>query len=640
MRTHIAIPKQLTTALLFGALIGAWLLFAPIQLGGQASFVIVNGNSMEPLYHKGDLVIIRAEPSYGVGDIVTYRHPDIGPVIHRIIGRDGERWVFKGDNNDFIDPYHPLTSELIGRAWIFAPSVGKLLVLVRTSPLLIAVVLGGGVIVMMLSPQTKEGKTRQGKRGRPAGQPTSTAFRTSVVGSVTNDERRTTNRADAFVAGRSSLVSRTPNQLLKPCTSSGGSAREWALTLLGVLAMASLALAGFAFTRPVSQDVTDSLSYRQQGSLSYSADAPPGLYDAGSVQSGEPVFRDLSRALSVDFDYQFASDEPADLSGSYDLTAVLSTQSGWKRTIVLAEPQPFSGRQIAAHGEIALRQLNDLAAQFQEQTGLLRQQYILSIIPYVSVEGTLGGVPLHDSFAPKLEFRLDEFQLQMISSGDGKDVLRPEQEGMLKRTRSEPSTISPLGLTLNVALARQGGLIVAVVSLALAAVAGLPLLRAGGQSEQARIQMRYGSQIVDLAGQPDMQAAHVVRIGSINDLAKLAERQGALILRDGSTQPPRYIVQDGTAAYIYGEFEPAEADLPTADEQAEPQAQPPAAQPWQDRFLLALRETGLAAEACHSVGIDMVTAYRERERSTEFAKAWNDARLTAWQQHTLKGQAR
>jgi signal peptidase I len=594
MRTRLALPKQLTTALLFGALFGAWLLFAPMQLGGQAAFVIINGNSMEPLYRRDDLVIIRAEPSYGVGDIVTYRHPEIGPVIHRIIGRNGDRWVFQGDHNDFIDPYEPLTSELMGRSWIHIPSVGKVLTLVRQSPLLMALALGGGVIVMTLSSQSKDGKARRGKRGRPAGQ----------------------------------------------APQGGGS--EWALTLFGVLAMASLALTAFAFTQPLSREVSDSLSYSQQGSFRYSADAPPGLYDADNIQPGEPVFRQLSRVLSVDFDYQFASDTPAELNGSHSLTAILSAQNGWKRTIALVEPQPFSGAQLSAHGTIELSLLNTMIDEFQAQTGLERQQYTLTLLPQVSIEGALGGEPLHDSFAPLLEFRLDEVQLQMVPDGDGKDVLRPVQEGTLSRARSEPNAISPLGIKLDVAMARKAGLIAAGVFLILTALAGLWLLRALGQGEQARIQMRYGALIVDMAGQPDLREARAVRVGSIDDLAKLAERHGALILRDGSAAPTRYIVHNDGATYIYGGGEaaaeappaveaPPPADLPAAPEASEP--------PWQERFLQSLRETGLAAEACHNIGIDMVTAYRERERSAEFAQAWKDARLVAWQQHTLKGQS-
>jgi len=44
--------------------------------------VIVNGNSMEPLFHKGDLVVLRTANEYIAGDIVAYNNPGIGNVFH------------------------------------------------------------------------------------------------------------------------------------------------------------------------------------------------------------------------------------------------------------------------------------------------------------------------------------------------------------------------------------------------------------------------------------------------------------------------------------------------------------------------------------------------------------------------------
>lgn len=590
MRRGLVLPRHLVSLLLFGALLGGWLLFAPMQLGGQAAFVIINGNSMEPLYRRDDLVIIRAQASYKLGDIVTYRHPELGPVIHRIIGRNGERWVFQGDNNSFIDPYEPLTAELMGRSWIHIPSVGKLLTLLRHSPPLMALALGGGVIVMTLSSQSKAHKGRRGKRERPAVQP-------------------------------------------------AGAGSEWALTLFGVLAMACLALAAFAFTQPLSREVTDSLSYTHQGSFRYSADAPAGLYDADSIQAGDPVFRALSRALSVEFTYQLASELPAELRGSYDLVAVLSAQNGWQRTLTLAEPQPFRGSQLTAQGTLQLSQLGSLIEQFEAQTGLQRQQYTLTIIPHITIDGALGGEPLHDSFAPQLEFRVDDLQIQMLTGRGSEDALRPVQAGSLSRTRDEPNALSLLGLTLDVAMARKWALIAAALSISLAALAGRGLLRAARQSEQMRIQLRYGAMIVDIAGQPDQHTARAVRIGTIEDLAKLAERQGALILRDSSTQPARYFVQDGGATYMYRASAPGAPEAPAAIEPSRPAAPagPADGLPWQERFLQSLRETGIAAEACRSIGISMADAYQERERSSEFAQAWNEARLTARRHHTANG---
>lgn len=96
--------RTLSAALVLLLVAVAWIAVAPIQFGGQAAFVIVNGNSMEPVYHRGDLVIARQVFDYQIGEIVAYRHPQIGPVIHRIIGREDDRFVFKGDHNTWIDP--------------------------------------------------------------------------------------------------------------------------------------------------------------------------------------------------------------------------------------------------------------------------------------------------------------------------------------------------------------------------------------------------------------------------------------------------------------------------------------------------------------------------------------------------------
>src|SRR5690349_16962017 len=95
-----------------------WLTLAPAQLGGQSTYVIVNGNSMEPVLHTGDLVILHTAADYQTGEIVTYRHPQIGTVIHRIIGRDSGRYIFRGDHNSWIDDYRPSRDALLGKLWL------------------------------------------------------------------------------------------------------------------------------------------------------------------------------------------------------------------------------------------------------------------------------------------------------------------------------------------------------------------------------------------------------------------------------------------------------------------------------------------------------------------------------------------
>ncbi len=90
------------------ALIAAYIAF---RLAG-GGFAAVEGRSMEPLLHTGDLVIlVKKDPlNINVGDIIVYRS-GAKFVIHRVIHKyevDGRHcFVTKGDNNwspDMGDP--------------------------------------------------------------------------------------------------------------------------------------------------------------------------------------------------------------------------------------------------------------------------------------------------------------------------------------------------------------------------------------------------------------------------------------------------------------------------------------------------------------------------------------------------------
>src|SRR3972149_2843356 len=80
----------------------AWLFLAPTQVGGQTSYVVVSGSSMQPGFGAGDLVMLRPAGGYQIGDVVAYRDGQLGALIlHRIVGQDGPGYVLKGDSNDW-----------------------------------------------------------------------------------------------------------------------------------------------------------------------------------------------------------------------------------------------------------------------------------------------------------------------------------------------------------------------------------------------------------------------------------------------------------------------------------------------------------------------------------------------------------
>ena len=104
-----------------------WFYMAPEQLGGRYLYVIVTGNSMEPYLHDGDMVVVTPGEEYGIGDVVVYRHPKLGTVIHRIISVEGNRYVIQGDHNDWIDSYQPSAAEIEGKLWFHVAYLGRVI---------------------------------------------------------------------------------------------------------------------------------------------------------------------------------------------------------------------------------------------------------------------------------------------------------------------------------------------------------------------------------------------------------------------------------------------------------------------------------------------------------------------------------
>lgn len=132
-----SVIRRVTISVITIAVIAAgWLVLAPKAVGGQSSLVVTNGTSMLPHFHANGLVVTRPEPSYHVGEVVAYHNQILHRVVmHRIVARDGNTFVFKGDNNSYADLYHPSTSDLVGKEWLYLPNGGRYLQFVR-SPLI------------------------------------------------------------------------------------------------------------------------------------------------------------------------------------------------------------------------------------------------------------------------------------------------------------------------------------------------------------------------------------------------------------------------------------------------------------------------------------------------------------------------
>ena len=135
------------------ALIALTIMCWPRALGGDASFVIVSGRSMEPTYHSGDTLFARAVQHPKPGQVVVYRvdrqHAGAGQlIVHRVRARNADgTMVMQGDNRGTVDDTHPTDSAVVGSPIV---NLGPLPVrLMMMLPTIIAVLVSLGVTKLL-----------------------------------------------------------------------------------------------------------------------------------------------------------------------------------------------------------------------------------------------------------------------------------------------------------------------------------------------------------------------------------------------------------------------------------------------------------------------------------------------------------
>ncbi len=239
--------------LIAGVLVAAWwVALAPTALGGSASYVLTQGESMLPTFEPGGLVITRASDSYQVGDVVAYRNRQLDSVVlHRIVAEDDGRFVLQGDNNDFLDGYRPSAADMVGKAWYELPGAGSIVRLVQ-EPLIFSLIIGATALLAV----------------RVHAQPGTGTDSATAPGRTTQ-------------GGNGDMTD----------ISSEGPGLGWRLRMLAVLAVIGipalvLGLVGLFLPSHATDNRT--LDYRQSGEFSYTAEAPAdSVYGPDGLASGE-----------------------------------------------------------------------------------------------------------------------------------------------------------------------------------------------------------------------------------------------------------------------------------------------------------------------------------------------------------------
>jgi signal peptidase I len=532
----MARPPHLRSCLISAAfvvlLVAGWLFLAPTQIGGETSYVTTSGTSMQPRFHSGDLALVRPAGHYRVGEIVAYRSKLLHVVVlHRIIAVKGDRYVLKGDNNDFVDPTRPSRADVVGKLTAHVRHGGRVLHWLHTP--FIAALLSGAMALLLFMGAKQQRRRRDRRRGPEA------------RGGRQPNRPATAARHDGILGADPQIV----------------------FTVAAVAGVVFLTLGLLAFAHPASKPATTKTPYSEKVSFGYHAKAPAGpVYPDGSVNTGDPIFLKLVHRVRVKAHYRLATNAPQRLGGTMEVVLRLASPTGWSRTIQLAAPKPFKGNYASADVTLDVPALQSMIRKVERLTGgAPGASYDISVMPRVHVTGTLADKPLTRDYAPALALKLDGLQLRpapgapadptaAAATGSGptpeqKVAFNPSRRGNVAASTTVTNSLGIRGHDLPVGTLRWIALMGFLLAASGALLTGVRLL-ADSTDPTAHVH-RYRHLIVPIAGTTFDPARPFIDVTSIGALAQLAERSERLILHHQRDGVDTYLVDDEGTLYRY-----------------------------------------------------------------------------------------
>ncbi|HET7140303.1 MAG TPA: signal peptidase I [Arthrobacter sp.] len=476
-----------------------------VLISGQAAVVITHGVSMNPLYHQGDLVIVTRAASYSVGDIAAYNLPGRDEVaLHRIIRGNADAFVFKGDNNESVDPLRPRGDQLVGRAVLHVPQGGLWLETLTSPPVL-------GLL----------------------------AFALLAGGGAATTRRRRKRRRAAMSRHISTRSAAHPALGILP------SSLRISATLGTILAIAGVGLGVLAWSGPLEEPATSLIKSGTRMDFSYTANVGQSpAYDGTTANSPEPVFRKLADTVDVRFIYH---GEP----GTVIVTADLSTPGGWHSTVPLAGPATFTGNDYDGSIRLDLGALEAKAQAASAVTGVGSGPVSIALTPHVK---TVAGA----EFRPKLNLNLTPLQLTLTGAPD---TLTVTDATTTPQTVLAPRMVGLNDVRISAAAARVVSSVLFLAALAIGVIIIVFARRTAPGDEGTAIRRRYAALLVRVHPMPAPHGRPVIDVTTFPTLAKLAERYGLLVLHWSRSGVETFVVQDENITYRYRSgSDPAQAE--------------------------------------------------------------------------------
>lgn len=475
----------------------------PSSLGGDTGYITVDGTSMQPRLHTGDLVLVRKQAQYHVGDLVAFSI-DGGTVIHRLhSGNDRRGFTTKGDNRTSPDPWVIHPNQIIGRLWFLVPGpVNPFVHLHGDIPLAIVLAL-----LVLYSP-------RRALRVNPR-------------------RRRRLRKELPVPVDIGAPLSRVNRRLL--------AAGMAGLVVSGLGAWVSFS----AFTTPpktvsrVATGPSQTVAYGYTVHEQPSALAPTGTRTVTAGSHSQPTLfshlvgtLDLHVAWSVPHGVQVPQ-------GTYGAVATVSSPGMWSKTVPLAATGSFSGSEASFDIPVDLQNLMALGSTVATQTATQGAGLEIKVSPTVRATTAKGRHLVADV----------PFTLAVNGSAVTPPTTLVHRVAAPSRAVRSTSVVRIGPLTLPVPLARILGPLVGVIALYGLLLAAWRLSRTWDVAIAYRLRSRFASALVKVGAGPASDEL-LVPVASLDDLARVAACNDGVINVFGAGSQRQLFVRSGSGTYL------------------------------------------------------------------------------------------
>ena len=518
------LPRVIISVLAILALAVFWRFAAPGKFGGMAEYVITYGDSMEPLLVKNDFAVIRRNVPPEIGKVMLYRSKLTNQtVLHRVIGRQGDRFIFKGDNNDWTDSYRPVEEDIVGELRLHIRGLGKYYKWLRT-PWLIGL-LGGGTAFVLVGSQKARGRRSKGREEK------------AIVLGYRHEDR-----------GILSLV-----------VGPAGSLAIWALAAMLVVFGAG---AMWLWQKPAIREVTLQVPYQHYVAFDFTAPEPPGgLYD-GTIKTGDPVFLDLTPVLRHTFVYELSGDDIQEVTGTVQLFTTVRDVTNWSRTFELYPETPFNGKRVEITFDHDLDSTMKIVTAYQDKSQFAASYFTAAMQAEIKVDAIVDGQAVHEVITPYSVYRIKPPNLMFLETSESyffetKNPNRIDAKPLhqtfttlVKKVVGQPNQVSLLGVQLGVKALRVVAWAGIVLSAGGLAVMLLLASVANHRNEVFKIEAKYGQLLIHATG-PLQERASRVSVMSMDELVRVARQCDCLITQYADDKTTSYVVEDRGVAYCF-----------------------------------------------------------------------------------------